>query len=72
MENIERCLLILERISEQIASGDIDADCFMNDLDYMLNQIHCMDGFGTEGQCDPRGDFRNGNWTMERLEGIDE
>ena len=27
---------------------------------------------GTEGQNDPRGDMRNGEWSMDRVEGIDE
>lgn len=29
------------------------------------------DAFGTEGQCDPRGDFRDGEWSMKRVQGVD-
>lgn len=32
---------------------------FARDVNIMLNSITDADGFGTEGQCDPRGDHRN-------------
>lgn len=37
-------------------------------LDSVLDNIRNMDGFGTEGECDPRGDFRNGDWSMWDVE----
>ena len=40
-------------------------------LEAMLEDIACMDGFGTERQNDPRGDGRNGNWSMKNVEGVD-
>lgn len=40
-------------------------------LDSMLDDIASEDGFGTEQQCDPRGDFRNGQWSMWNVEGND-
>jgi len=67
----KRVALVLRRMAD-MAEGDEDcAEMFAEDLDPMLDDIHSKDGFGTEGQCDPRGDFRNGDWGMGRVEGID-
>ena len=30
------------------------------------------DGFGTEGQSDPRGDRRDGEWSMWQVQGVDD
>lgn len=32
---------------------------FVKDFDRLLNSLACDDFFGTEGQCDPRGDRRD-------------
>lgn len=32
---------------------------FVKDFDRLLNSLACDDFFGTEGQCDPRGDLRD-------------
>lgn len=41
-------------------------------LDVMLDDLCMDDFFGTETQCDPRGDGREGPWsTVKRVEGID-
>ena len=48
-----------------------DAEMLAEDLESMLDDIHSSDGFGTEGQCDPRGDFRNGKWSMSNVQGVD-
>jgi hypothetical protein len=32
---------------------------FANDLNSFLDELAGQDAFGTEGQCDPRGDQRN-------------
>lgn len=37
-----------------------NAEMFAGMLDYGLDELSCEDAFGTEGQCDPRGDQRNG------------
>ena len=34
-------------------------EIFLQDIDDMLDKILADDGFGTEGQCDPRGDRRD-------------
>ena len=45
-----------------------DAEMFAETLEIMLDDIHSNDGFGTEGQCDPRGDFRSGKWSMKKVQ----
>jgi hypothetical protein len=67
----ERVLEVLERITKLCADDEGYAESFSIELDVMLDRINFDDGFGTEGQSDPRGDFRNGAWSMDRVEGID-
>lgn len=62
---------VLERMIELVKDDDDYAIMFSEGLEEMLNDIYMDDGFGTEGQCDPRGDFRNDNWSMNRVEGVD-
>lgn len=50
-----------------------DFAVFLQDyLEEALTAYHEEDGFGTEGQTDPRGDFRNGDWSMWNVEGVEE
>lgn len=67
----ERTKKVLERM---IALVDQDADyseMFAKALDRSLDEIGVADGFGTEGQCDPRGDFRDGDFSMWNVQGVD-
>ena len=41
------------------ANGNDCAKEFCKDFNKFLDERLCMDFFGTEGQCDPRGDHRN-------------
>lgn len=47
------------------------AEMFSLILENGLQSIADDDGFGSELQCDPRGDGRNGEFSMDILEGID-
>ena len=67
----QRVVAVLERMIVQARENEDDAEMFSDELEVMLTEIHSNDGFGTEGQCDPRGDFRNGMWSMTRVEGVD-
>ena len=67
----KRVIKVLERLIEEVKNDADFASFFSDDLENVLTEIHSNDGFGTEGQCDPRGDFRNGNWSMTHVEGID-
>lgn len=52
----------------KLAQGDETmAEMFADELDYMLDDMSSNDFFGTEGQLDPRGDYRNGKWTLTNL-----
>jgi hypothetical protein len=48
---------------------------FVNDiataLDIGFDELLHDDVFGTEGQLDPRGDHRNGDFDMYNIEGVD-
>lgn len=65
-----RVVAVLERMIAMAQNDRDDATAFSDMLETGLTDIHSMDGFGTEGQCDPRGDFRNGKWSMKKVEGV--
>jgi len=44
---------------------------FSDILEEGLDTLLENDYFGTEGQCDPRGDHRDGDYSMEYVEGVD-
>ena len=62
--------LILERIRSACEKDSDDREMYRDAIGAMLDQLHEQDAFGTEGQSDPRGDFRNGNWSMRKIEGF--
>jgi hypothetical protein len=59
---------VLQRIIHQVSIDDRDADIYADALDYMLDDLRSNDFFGTEGQCDPRGDQRFGEFTVWEVE----
>jgi hypothetical protein len=61
-------ITVLERMVQMAKDNNDDAKMFSDAMQFMLEDIHSNDGFGTEGQCDPRGDFRNGKWSMSKIE----
>jgi len=68
----QRLETVLARIKDMAAKDSDDRSMFIDALELMLNDLQSQDAFGTESQCDPRGDGRNGIWSMKRIEGIDE
>lgn len=40
-------------------------------LEVILDDLASDDFFGTEKQCDPRGDFRDKPWSMYKVQGVD-
>lgn len=66
-----RVATVLKRMHAAVRNDPDAAEKFSVMLEELLTDLHGNDGFGTEGQCDPRGDFRNGEWFMARVEGID-
>lgn len=67
----KRIVLVLDRLIQLVKDDDDFAKAVSADIEVFLNDIHGNDGFGTEGQSDPRGDFRSGHWSMTKVEGID-
>lgn len=67
----QRVRMVLERMLDQVKVDADYAEMYTPQLNEMLSCLICEDCFGTEGQDDPRGDFRNGEWSMDRVEGVD-
>lgn len=73
MESIiqRRVIKVLENMIEMTKQEEEYAQMFSDGLEEGLNEMMMQDAFGTEGQCDPRGDNREDEWHMWRVEGID-
>lgn len=70
-EQQQRVLKVLERISDQVKADEDDSQMFSLYLEVMLDEMTQNDAFGTEGQCDPRGDQRDERWAMGHVQGVD-
>lgn len=57
----KRVALVLRRMADMAERDEEHASALAEELEPMLDAMHGNDFFGTEGQCDPRGDFRNGD-----------
>ena len=64
----KNCTTVLNRLAKMCEDDAEFAKNLSPDLDALLTDINEQDGFGTFGQSDPRGDFRNGDWSMDNLE----
>ena len=51
-----------------LASSLLDSASYAAQLNQILDNLAFQDAFGTEQQCDPRGDFRNYQWSMWNVE----
>lgn len=67
----ERVAKVLDNMKAMALEDEDNAAMFSEDLELYLNELNGEDAFGTEGQSDPRGDFRNGKWSMDCVEGVD-
>jgi hypothetical protein len=53
-------LVVMDRLKTYAAqTEDEERQAFCDDLDRFLTDLAEQDAFGTEGQCDPRGDQRD-------------
>lgn len=57
-------LIVLGRLAKMTADDQNFANEFAIDLNNMLDEIANYGGFGKEQQNDPRGDFRDGEWSL--------
>lgn len=60
--------IVLSRMREMALTNEEAAETFALILEETLDTLMRDDFFGTEGQSDPRGDFRNGDWDMNNIE----
>lgn len=68
----KRVIKVLERMIEQTSKDVDDAKLYAEILEDQLTSLQHDDFFGTEGQNDPRGDMRDGEWSMSHVQGVDE
>ncbi len=66
-----RTVLVLERMLRMTRDDEDDAQMISDVLEGALEELAQNDAFGTERQCDPRGDGRDGDWSMSRVQGVD-
>lgn len=55
----ETTAMVLRRIADQCEKDPDDAQVYCEEVTRMLDGLMTEDFFGSEGQCDPRGDHRN-------------
>lgn len=67
----KRVKTVLERMIKLVEEDRDYADFFSQDIDILLDELLGNDAFGTEGQNDPRGDGRDGDFSMWYVQGID-
>jgi hypothetical protein len=61
------------RKMEQLAKDDeFFAELFSDELERSLTVLKDNEHFGSEGQCDPRGDGRDGEFSMHHVQGVDD
>lgn len=58
-------LTVLERIKDRVTEDEDDAELLADSMDQMLDDLLSEDFFGTEGQLDPRGDQRDGEFSVK-------
>lgn len=71
-EEISRLNVVFNRIIALAQDDDAFRKEIIDQLNIILDDMYEVDAFGTEGEIDPRGDQRNGVFTMYNVEGYDE
>lgn len=67
----KRVLKVLDALRQQVLTDEDMAEALADALDDALDVLNGEDAFGTEGQNDPRGDFRQRAWSMRWVQGVD-
>jgi len=62
--SIDNLKTVFDRIIKR-CEDKYELETFVESMDIMLDELADNDFFGTEQQCDPRGDFRDGEWSIE-------
>lgn len=50
---------VLRALAQKLEDGDLDKKHVAPLVEDLCNELQSYDSFGTEGQCDPRGDQRD-------------
>lgn len=65
-------IVVLERLKLEVINDEYLASDLVALLEPFLDDIAADDGFGTERQCDPRGDMRHYEWSLYgKVSGVD-
>jgi hypothetical protein len=67
----QRVCRVLERMADEARADENNAEGLAHILEDLLNDLKAEEGFGSEAENDPRGDFRKGHWDMGTVEGVD-
>lgn len=67
----QRLKELFNRILENCESQPENVKGFLPEMESALNNLASDDFFGTEGQSDPRGDHRDGEWSVWKMQGLD-
>lgn len=69
----DRITKVLENIVILCAEDEFNTEVFSSEIETLLDKLQGEDFFGTEGQSDPRGDFRDRTWSLHySIEGVDD
>lgn len=60
-------ITVLDRLTKLVKDDAVQIEILSESMEGMLNDLRSNDFFGTEGQLDPRGDGRNGDFSMTRI-----
>lgn len=63
-------LRVIEEIKRRVEQPEYEGavDEWAESIDSMLDEMKNNDQFGSEGQTDPRGDFRDGEWSIFEMQ----
>ena len=63
-DSIHNIVTVIQRLSLMVQEDEYLADLLVEHLDPFLDSLASDDYFGTERQCDPRGDMRVKEWSL--------
>ena len=67
----QRVTKVLGNMIKLVREEEEYAEMFSAGLEPLLDAYLSDDAFGTEGQNDPRGDMRDGEFSMNDVQGVD-
>lgn len=72
LDEMSRLNILLSRTKVLAQDNENFRKEFLSSLNMIFDDMFENDVFGSEGQTDPRGDQRNGIFTVHNVEGYDE